>query len=185
MPRTLTTTVNGTIVTGRYLHHSNNLIEIELTMPDPLRLRTSWAVPRPTTFESTTSVMIIKSTKMLAHLYEIATHLQDHKDQIIESYAALQVAVAMSMDIEKGVVPDALFESLKQVKRMAVVVGVETEVEHHDLLVDLRVGHSTFTERKAALTGHWFRYLFRREVEPEIQEQVIMWINEQRAAMAG
>lgn len=181
MPRPLTAVINGTIITGRYLQETSYTVEIELTMPDLLRLRTSWAPPRPMKLGKTTSITITKPTAMLSHLYKIAMHLKEQRWQIIESYGALEVAIAMSMDIGKGVVPDELFGSLKEMKKMLVVDGDQTELDHRDDLVDLRVGHSTFHERKKALTDHWFQQMFRQEIEPEIQEQIVWWIREQKA----
>jgi hypothetical protein len=156
--------VNGKIITGRYLPETSYVVEIELTMPDLFRLTTSWTTPRLNRLDKTTRVTITKPTAMLAHLYEIVMHLKGHKVQIIESYEAVEVAIAMSLDIEKGMVPDELFGSLKEVKKMLFLEQdfVQTEVDHRDDLVDLRVGHSSFAERKAALTSQCFRSLFRR-----------------------
>ncbi|HVK39774.1 MAG TPA: hypothetical protein VNA88_14655 [Candidatus Kapabacteria bacterium] len=186
MTRPLTTVVTGTIVTGRYVRETSYTTEIELTMPPPLvRFRVSWPASRQTTLGRTTSETVTKPSAILGHLYHVAVHLHRHREQIVESYAALEVSIAMSLDIEKGIVPDELFGSMKEMKKMLLVDGDQTEVDHHDDLVDLRIGHSGYHERVRALRDHWFRQMFRREIEPEVQVQIEWWIMAQRAGMAG
>lgn len=178
MLRTISTTAKGTTVTGRYLSTGPSVIEVELTMPDLLPLRYSWVKPTPTRHGNTTSIMIVKPERRLVYLYEIAAHLHEHAEQIAESYRALEIKIAEAF-VEGGV-PDELFVALKNASRMMVVSGAETEVEHCDDLAGLRVGHSTYHERVKALRDHWFRSLFRRPVDAEVQEQVVAWIRNWR-----
>ena len=178
MSRTLSMTVNGKTITGRYLSTGPSVIEIELTMPDLLPLHYSWVKPTSTRYGNTTSITIIKPERMLRYLYEIATHLNEHAEQIVESYRVLEIKIAEAF-VEGGV-PDELFVALKNVSRMMLVAGAETEVEHRDDLVALRVGHSGYHERVKALRDHWFRSLFRQKVEPELQEQIIGWLRGKR-----
>lgn len=183
MARKLTAIVDGTLVSGRYTYETSRMAEIELTHEGLPRLRCSWLTTASSSHQGrcTVTQTPVRPAAQLAMLYRVARHLVDHEQQVVESFRALEVAIARTL--ADGSLPDGLFVALESAQRLLVVDGSVTELDHRDRLVDMRVGHGSYHQRAAALKRHWSRSLFHEHLDEDLQEQLVARIKRRRAEL--